>query len=380
MCLIAYKPNDKATFTYEDFKIAVENNKDGTGIMYPKDGRIVARKYGKPTEKQNKKMYQEFISQPAAALHVRIATAGGVSDTNAHPFEILNKEKHGVDLWMMHNGHVKCERHYNERSDTWHFVNMYLRPMLKRDAYAICSPFLQEMVKDYIGCSRLLFMYGDGTTVIVADGVAKYDEGRGGLWLSNGHSLNKKYTPPANNYYQHPNYHNSKPYGADEYDDDFPYSNEYSRFIGKDGKQTTILRPDTKLVDIKKPAMITLPSNDPMDDGDQDFIPARELTRKDVDEAVAEVMDEVDNSKDMVQTYADLFAKGKEEGKAITGLPMVIKQTDKFDKCSTLAELIEAIADLTENQIIELVNDEPSLITDIMCDIKDKYNKCNWGE
>lgn len=213
MCLIAFKRNKDEDFNYESFLIAAENNPHGTGLMYAKNGRVIVNKVGVVDKDINNELYYEFAEQEVAAIHVRKTTHGETDNTNAHPYCILNKEDDGVDLYMMHNGVISGVDEIDPtKSDTWHFVNLYLKPLLEKDPYMLTSPYLQQMIAKFMGSSRLLFMYGDGTTVIIADSNAHTSGADvGGCWLSNKYSLTKKTTYSGG--YKFSNY--DKPTGKD---------------------------------------------------------------------------------------------------------------------------------------------------------------------
>lgn len=228
MCLIAVKTTPSETFNYDAFLTAAQRNSDGTGIMYPKEGRIIHRKLGgKLSEQDNKSLYDEFIAQPRAALHVRFTTHGKTDDDNAHPFEILSIDKGDpVDLFMMHNGVISnAPKVKDGMSDTWHFVEFMLKPMLKADPYILVNPYIKAMIKDFIGACRLAFMYGDGTTVLVEDSQCNRDPKYGGVWLSNRSYLTPStITTPSKNTVNNSNkFQGRRAYGYDWYDE-----NDYS--------------------------------------------------------------------------------------------------------------------------------------------------------
>ncbi len=310
MCLIAFRRSEDQKIDYNEFQAMIDNNSDGTGIMYPQAGRIVTKKFGNPTYRENQELFQEWLDQPVAALHARIATGKSKINTlNAHPFEVLTKERDGVDLWMMHNGIIgKANLVSDEMSDTWHFVNFYLRPLLHRNAYALCNPYMQHMLKEFVGNSRLLFMYGDGTSVIIdADDQGRESEKHNGLWLSNGHSLAKRttYTPPAN----------------------LPANKAYSSYSGYGGYNE-------------------------YDEHDQSWWPkSSKNTQEEYEETWIE------------KAVNSCFGKKEEETVEVT-------EVDKFEEASSLDDILDAISDLSEVQIEVIARDEPNKTIEILRSLK----------
>ena len=121
-------------------------------------------------------------------------------------YEILTGEG-AESLWMMHNGTMKDIVHDLEkhRSDTYHFVNYYLRKILEKDPLLIHDEFFQEMIQKTIstgavtkmGTNKLLFLNGLGDTVYV-----NKDSGteHKGVWISNDYSIKKPSPPITYNY------------------------------------------------------------------------------------------------------------------------------------------------------------------------------------
>lgn len=198
MCLIALRRNQGEALHEKYFNQALTRNKDGIGLMYVNNDRVVTRKLGSDaTWKDKESFYTEFANAPAPALvHLRFGTAGNRADQdNAHPFQILSKDKDGVDLWMMHNGHMHIAEIDSTKSDSWHFANLYIKPLVKGNPYVLTNPYVQQLIKRAIGSNRLVFLYGCGTYVIIADDAATDKIEYGGAWLSNENYFIKSYTP-----------------------------------------------------------------------------------------------------------------------------------------------------------------------------------------
>lgn len=189
MCLIAFRREDKETFKEEWFYPAADRNDDGIGIMYLDKGRVVTKKLGATATLENKRdMLKEFNEAPSPSfLHLRYGTAGNKEDeTNAHPFKILSKDDGDlVDLYMMHNGILNTADFDSTKSDTWHFANCYIKPLVKKNPYLLCNAYVRAMISKFVNGSRICFLYSCGTSVVIEDSYCHSDEQYGGCWLSN---------------------------------------------------------------------------------------------------------------------------------------------------------------------------------------------------
>lgn len=187
MCLIVYYPDvENCWFDEEDFETSYESNSDGIGIMYANNGRVRVHKSMGEFAKQ-KRLWRSQVGIRPFAMHQRMRTHGETDMQNVHPYPILTHEQHGYDLYMMHNGIINVPEYDSNLSDTWHFVEYYLRPILETNHELWLDPHFQDMVEDFIGYgSKLLFMNGDGR-------VRLYNEKKGtwknGCWLSNTYSI-----------------------------------------------------------------------------------------------------------------------------------------------------------------------------------------------
>lgn len=111
MCIIVYKRSGVELPTKDVLRNCWDNNPDGAGFMAYK-GNEVAYSKGFMKFKHLWKAFSKcgFTKDDSLAIHFRIATAGGVSQGNCHPFPVsADKEDltrlHGVTANVaMHNG------------------------------------------------------------------------------------------------------------------------------------------------------------------------------------------------------------------------------------------------------------------------------------
>jgi hypothetical protein len=188
MCLILHRPIDK-TFDSGLFVPAIQNNPHGFGIMFPMgDGRVKAIK-GMFNLETIYKIWEKVAGREVAA-HFRFTTAGAKNVDNCHPFKVLDFDEHGRDLYMMHNGTMGAvPRPQQDMSDTWHFVENYLRKALVVKPELIDNPEFQKFLGDIVGSNKLLFMDGKGLVTIINGNLGSE---RDGCWISNTYSIRDK--------------------------------------------------------------------------------------------------------------------------------------------------------------------------------------------
>lgn len=136
MCIAVYIPKNQDV-TDEIIKNCFENNPDGAGIMYQKDGKVHIQKGFFKVEE----LIQAFRQVPITldrAIHCRIATSGKISAECCHPFPITNDMKkmgrktQTVNAAVIHNGTISfCSPNEGIKapfSDTMLFTKEYLYP------------------------------------------------------------------------------------------------------------------------------------------------------------------------------------------------------------------------------------------------------------
>ena len=215
MCLIVYKPDPTAYFTNRQFKTMIGNMRDGLGMMWRQDGRIMYDKsIGSKEEKFE--IFKANRNRPMWAMHARMKTHGLIDEANCHPYEIFNIDKGDpFDLYVMHNGVLSDAPNLEpDKSDTWHYMEYMLKPLLKADPDLLwTNPYIQAMVTKAIGANRLLFMRSDEVEEPVLIFNYKVGDEKNGCWLSNGHGCREvtshttTYHYPARSNYDPKNTH-----------------------------------------------------------------------------------------------------------------------------------------------------------------------------
>lgn len=155
-------------------------NSDGWGIMASVGGQIMTAKGLQP--KKFRKALKAFKNAPLT-VHFRYTTHGGTSLANCHPFPILNGA-----YAVMHNGIISHAPELDpSRSDTWHFCEHILAPMLATYPEKFGTADLEHILSRLIGTgNKLVILRRDGLRQIINPKQGIEWEG---LWLSNSYSL-----------------------------------------------------------------------------------------------------------------------------------------------------------------------------------------------
>lgn len=182
MCVIIDKPCG-VRMAKTKLDAACNFNRDGFGYMYihPETGKLIAeRVLPKTTLLAQQLLDAKFdeLTNVHAVFHLRYGTHGGETLSNVHPFQVLNKEQHGKDVWFMHNGviNIKSDEVADKgKSDTVLFNEYVLRPTLADCPALLDNHAYLGLLADYIGSSKLLFM--DDTGKITRVGNWETNEG-----------------------------------------------------------------------------------------------------------------------------------------------------------------------------------------------------------
>lgn len=158
---------------------AYASNRDGIGAMYASnDGRIVVSKVLPSTVDEALAFIESLPTDDRqVALHWRMRTHGDIDLSQCHPYEV-NDQAGGT--WLMHNGVLHTGNQADQtKSDTWHFINDYLKGL---SPDALHEPGAAALIGEFIKGNRFAIMSGDGRlTVINKHQGVEHD----GIWFSN---------------------------------------------------------------------------------------------------------------------------------------------------------------------------------------------------
>jgi len=183
MCLIITGQSSKVRSTLLDTTGMLSEiysiNPDGIGVMYSTSkGLKVVKTLPKNVNDAHAFIKKLPTDAREIALHFRWTTHGDTDMLNCHPYDVVTGY-----VAMMHNGILHTGNAADKtKSDTWHFINDYLKEAVHDAPNLIHTKGFLTMLADFIGDNRFVFMDGDGRMSHV-----NYDQGieHDGLWFSN---------------------------------------------------------------------------------------------------------------------------------------------------------------------------------------------------
>lgn len=184
MCILVYQPADKriSEAMLADFH---DHNPDGFGLMFAEDGKLYTLKSvpeaGQSEEDHCKKvidLYNQHAIGRECLIHFRMRTHGDIDDANCHPYRVTD------EVALMHNGVLSSSNPVDKsKSDTWHFIEYVLRPVLDSQPDLISNPEWVDFMSGLIGTSNKFgIMNSQGKICIVNQDSGVWHDG---LWLSN---------------------------------------------------------------------------------------------------------------------------------------------------------------------------------------------------
>ena len=184
MCLLITQNKNSQKLSNEWLEDFYTSNSDGLGVMYAQNNELIVEKFLPKNAKDLAHFYKNHIAGRDCAYHFRMRTHGDIDLFNCHPYEVLNKKEHGLDLWLMHNGILSTgNKADTTKSDTWHYIRDYLRPMLIDNPDFAFHPSFAQIVGSHISTSnKFVLMDNSGRMVTINQEQGVY---WGGLWLSN---------------------------------------------------------------------------------------------------------------------------------------------------------------------------------------------------
>jgi len=224
MCLIITGQSSKVRSTLLNTKGMLNeiysSNPDGIGIMYSTaKGLKVVKTLPKNINDANAFITKLPTDDREIAIHFRWTTHGDTDLINCHPYDVVTGY-----VAMMHNGVLHTGNEADKsKSDTWHFINEYLKEAVHDAPNLVHTKGFLTMLADFIGDNRFVFMDGEGRMSHV-----NYDQGieHDGLWFSNTYAWKPATLIP--NYYKSTKHYNYANYNKafNNYMDDDEYEME----------------------------------------------------------------------------------------------------------------------------------------------------------
>lgn len=182
MCLLVSQP--EGTVFDDDFLHGVYlKNSDGIGVMFSDGSRLNILRCVPNSEEDFIAFFKKNIEGKACAWHARMRTHGDIDLLNCHPYQVLSADD-GYPIYLAHNGVLSTGNAKDHtKSDTWHYIQDFLRPMLLKNPEFFMHPAFKAIVESHIGGGNkfvLMDAYGNSVTINERAGVS-----HNGAWLSN---------------------------------------------------------------------------------------------------------------------------------------------------------------------------------------------------
>lgn len=177
MCLIVTSSKGNLP-DQEDMENALNQNSHGFGYVYlhPEKG-LIGNKWLYASKEIVWAAFEEMSGMPYLA-HFRLATHGDKSHSNTHPFEVVKDQ-----LYVAHNGIIDIATPNPKYSDTWHFVEKFLKPR----GLEILSEKSQAGLSLHLGFSnKLAFLDSTGKVTLINETQGHWYKD---VWYSNLYSL-----------------------------------------------------------------------------------------------------------------------------------------------------------------------------------------------
>lgn len=187
MCLLFTQVVADRKLKLNDDQLAdmYRSNKDGFGVMFAKDGMLHTNK-GIGTVADWIAFYRKY-EDVDAAFHLRMRTHGHIDLTNCHPYDVYGFEEgqeYTVPMALMHNGVLRFNNTKDlSKSDTWHYIRDWLRPLLDDQPKLMFNATFQKLIADHIGPSNKFCVMDNEGNMAVINRQAGTEWN--GMWFSN---------------------------------------------------------------------------------------------------------------------------------------------------------------------------------------------------
>lgn len=174
MCIIAIQPLG-VKIKESTLRNCWNANKDGAGIMYVENGKLIVNKVMTSFEEFMKIKRHADKMQSNIVMHFRIATSGGINERNCHPFKVNN------DLYFCHNGILDIDVPLNSNiNDTQIFNNSFMKGLPNN---FVQNDSIMNLIEYTIGNrNKFVFMDSSGQFYILNENAGTWENG---AWYSN---------------------------------------------------------------------------------------------------------------------------------------------------------------------------------------------------
>ena len=189
MCLIVHNPFGNK-LNKKLISVAYDNNPHGFGLLWLDDNNELSE-LKDISNFDTLWTILKYLDGHSYSLHLRWKTRGNISVDQCHPFRILDKEKHGTDLYLMHNGTI-FGLDDDEKSDSQLFAEilteMYEKNFVDKDLTHFFN-FIESGKETFGTFNKFLFLTPTKSKIFNrAGGITNED-----VWYSNYYSFVKDF-------------------------------------------------------------------------------------------------------------------------------------------------------------------------------------------
>ena len=222
MCVIAIKPVGIPMINEALFKKMWDTNEDGAGFMYMVNGQVhISKGYMEFNDFTNaiagveKRLMRKNVdvANVPFVFHFRIATHGGVSKANTHPFPVVSNEKLiketelVTDLGVCHNGVISSVTASATMSDTMVYITDVMANLYSLNDTFHTTLYGKQLLENTIGASKLAFLDKNGVIETVGEFKTSTNADYKGLLFSNlNHEMTYNYGSYKGGYNWNNNY------------------------------------------------------------------------------------------------------------------------------------------------------------------------------
>ena len=154
MCVIAVSKKGIAQPTMAQIDKMFENNPDGAGYMYARNGKVIIHKGFMDIQDFKRAIQDEhFTAEDPVVYHFRISTQAGVNPYMTHPFPLTRNLNNCEELdlscsiGLAHNGVIRMTSDIKETrySDTALFITDYMTRII-RNRKDLVDPYVNDMI------------------------------------------------------------------------------------------------------------------------------------------------------------------------------------------------------------------------------------------
>jgi hypothetical protein len=203
MCVIIHRPAG-LVLPVEVIEKAAHANQDGYGLAVADRGKLEVVKVftndDPPVDEILKRL--DDAKDQEIVLHCRIATVGEKNFDNCHPFPVLNREEHGLDLVLFHNGTFSYYRDaQNKHSDTYWLTKRVVSPLMQKiyETEGVNEWSSNDLLRATLGgiavSSRIVMFDGNGTRLTINKKEGKEYEIDGQKWWASNDWFMTRHVP-----------------------------------------------------------------------------------------------------------------------------------------------------------------------------------------